>query len=141
MTTTGQQIRAARERAGLTQEQLASYVGVTLRTIGNWERGASVPRNRLAKVHEVLPELSDQDDRGVDLRSASDAEVLAEIARRFARREDEEHVRSAAITQAGVSPATTPRVSSEAGERVELPPAAAAGPGPPQRPRGRDRRE
>lgn len=106
MTTTGQQIRDARERASLTQEQLAQLVGVTHRTVGNWERGASVPRNRLAKVREVLPHIDDQDDRNVDLRSASDAEVLAEIARRFARTgEDEEHVRSAAITRAGESPA------------------------------------
>lgn len=47
-------IRRARERAGLTQQQLATEVGVGVRTIGNWERGESVPRNRLAKIEDVL---------------------------------------------------------------------------------------
>lgn len=107
MTTTGQQIRDARERAGLTQEQLAQRVGVTLRTVGNWERGASVPRNRLARIREVLPDLDRTDDRGVNLRTASDVEVLAEIARRFARGQEGggEHVRSAPNTRAGDPPA------------------------------------
>lgn len=129
MTTTGQQIRDARERAGLTQEQLAQRVGVTLRTVGNWERGASVPRNRLARIREVLPDLDRSDDRGVDLRSASDVEVLAEIARRFARTgEDEEHVRSAPITRAGESPAHS--ATEFEGESASRSPVVAASPEP-----------
>lgn len=47
-------IRYARERAGLTQEQVAEAVGVSLRTVGSWERGENVPRNRLAKLEDVL---------------------------------------------------------------------------------------
>lgn len=54
MTIEGSQIRDARERAGMTQAELGHAVGVTLRTIGNWERGESVPRNREAKLREVL---------------------------------------------------------------------------------------
>ncbi len=104
----GTEIRAARERAGLSQGELGALVGVTLRTIGNWERGETIPRNREAKIRQVL---ADQlDDRApATLRSASDAEVLAEIARRFARdavkrssESDAQH--AAASTQAGGSP-------------------------------------
>lgn len=54
MRVTGDQIRAARERAQMTQQEVAGLVGVSLRTVGNWERGASVPRSRMAAVIEVL---------------------------------------------------------------------------------------
>lgn len=50
----GERIREARERAHLTQEQLGQKVGVSLRTIGNWERGTTVPKNRKAALEEVL---------------------------------------------------------------------------------------
>jgi DNA-binding transcriptional regulator YiaG len=54
MSISGDEIRAARERAQMTQEELAERVGVKMRTIGNWERGVSVPRSRMAAVEEVL---------------------------------------------------------------------------------------
>lgn len=50
---TGAQLREARESRRWTQEQLAEAVGVTLRSIGNWERG-SVPANREARIRDVL---------------------------------------------------------------------------------------
>lgn len=99
---TGDEIREARERAGLTQEQLAQRLGVTLRTVGNWERGATVPRNRLARLRDVFPG-QQQEEPG--LRSASDAQLLAEIARRFARGEGKAHGDAAAMYRAGESPA------------------------------------
>lgn len=83
--TSGDEIRRARERAGLTQEQLASRVGVTPRTVGNWERGATVPRNRLATVQAALADHLDSVDTEPRLRGASDVELLAEIARRLTR--------------------------------------------------------
>jgi transcriptional regulator with XRE-family HTH domain len=58
----GAQIRRARERQRLSQEELAAKLGVSLRTIGNWERGASVPRARredLERVLQGLPPLQD----------------------------------------------------------------------------------
>lgn len=54
MDFTGDDIRSARERAHLTQQELGEAVGVSLRTIGNWERGESVPRSRMAALIEVL---------------------------------------------------------------------------------------
>jgi transcriptional regulator with XRE-family HTH domain len=48
-------IRTARGEHGLTQQQLADGVGVTLRTIGRWETGASVPRSSaIAKLSAAL---------------------------------------------------------------------------------------
>lgn len=79
----GTEIRQARARAGLTQQQLAAKVGVTLRTIGNWERGESVPRNKEHLLREIL--LEHLGHASPALTSASDAQLLAEIARRFER--------------------------------------------------------
>lgn len=53
-TELGQRLRDARERAGLTQQQVANEIGVSLRTVGNWERGETVPQNRLAKLEDLL---------------------------------------------------------------------------------------
>jgi DNA-binding XRE family transcriptional regulator len=50
----GDEIRDARERAHLTQQELGRLVGVSLRTIGNWERGESVPKSRMGALVEVL---------------------------------------------------------------------------------------
>ena len=47
------QIRAARERAGLTQQELADLVGANRDSVGNWEKGVN-PRNKLGKLLEVL---------------------------------------------------------------------------------------
>jgi len=83
----GQQIKTARNRAGLTQQALADALGVTLRTIGNWERGATVPRDKAPAIRDVLGEYltaSSQDGEPA-LSQATDAEILAEVAKRFSR--------------------------------------------------------
>ncbi|MCQ5131446.1 helix-turn-helix transcriptional regulator [Butyricicoccus faecihominis] len=36
-------LKAARTNAGYTQKQAAKIIGVTVDTIGNWERGKSFP--------------------------------------------------------------------------------------------------
>lgn len=83
---TGAQIRAARERAGLTQQELGARVGVTLRTVGNWERGATVPRNRMAVLEDVLGDHFEGERQApLRLEDVPDADLLAEVARRFAR--------------------------------------------------------
>lgn len=81
---TGNQIKNARQRAGWSQEELAAKVGVSMRSIGNYERGASIPRNRMPVLEEVLaPHIGS--GQGPSLVGASDAQLLAEIARRFDR--------------------------------------------------------
>ena len=46
---TGQSLRDARQDLGLTQEQLANQLGVTLRTIWRWEKG-DVPSRMGKKI-------------------------------------------------------------------------------------------
>lgn len=81
---TGDEIRAARKRAGLSQAALAKRVGVVQRTVGGWERGENTPGLAEPKLMAVLRDYLD-DDSTPPLRSVSDVELLAEIARRFAR--------------------------------------------------------
>lgn len=50
----GRRIRRARERARLTQLQLAQAVGVDRKTVGNWESGLSSPRSSLGRLEAVL---------------------------------------------------------------------------------------
>ena len=50
----GDKIRDEREARGWTQEQLAQRVGVGARTIGNWERGETVPKNRLGRLTRIF---------------------------------------------------------------------------------------
>jgi transcriptional regulator with XRE-family HTH domain len=52
----GWRLRRARERARLTQRQLAEAVGVDRKTVGNWESGASSPRSSMGRLEAVLGE-------------------------------------------------------------------------------------
>mgnify|MGYP002351276966 CR=1 FL=1 len=83
---TGEQLRDARSRAGLTQEQLANQVGTTLRSIGNWERGSGVPKGREAAIRDLLGDLL-MGPSSNPLAEASDVALLAELGRRLARTE------------------------------------------------------
>ena len=102
----GTEIRAARERAGMTQGQLAHAVGVSLRTVGNWERGDTVPMNRASAVEAALAQWLNPEEGGPRLAAASDAELLAEIARRFERGATEKFSdrRRRELRQSGVVP-------------------------------------
>ncbi|WP_416675250.1 helix-turn-helix domain-containing protein [Egbenema bharatensis] len=55
MTTEDSQLTLAklRDRAGLTQRQLADALGVTITTISNWERGTKEPTMNFAQVKKM----------------------------------------------------------------------------------------
>ena len=82
---TGDEIRSGRELLGLTQAELASQIGVSFRTIGNWERGETSPQRYEARLrqmfrgHEPAPSMSISD--------FSDTELLLEVSRRLRRHE------------------------------------------------------
>lgn len=80
----GDQLRDARGRAGLTQEELGLRVGVSLRSVGNWERGEGVPRAKEALVRDVLGHnLTTGHDAGNPLASFSNLALLNELGRRL----------------------------------------------------------
>lgn len=51
----GERIKAAREHAGLTQEDLAKKLGVRAITVSRWERGQQTPSKKtLKRLEEIL---------------------------------------------------------------------------------------
>jgi len=112
----GEQIRQARQRAGMSQAELASVVGVSPRSIGNYERGETVSRNHMPRIEEALSAFLGAGD-GSSLITASDAALLAEIARRF-ERGGGDGARSAAPIANGP---TAPQVDLEEGESARRP--------------------
>lgn len=53
--TTGERIRAARLRAGLTQQELAEKIGISYQGIGQWERDARKPKiETLSKIADAV---------------------------------------------------------------------------------------
>lgn len=54
---TGSELRAARKRQHLTQEDLAPLLGVSTRTVGNWERGTYIHPSHWDDIRRILPSL------------------------------------------------------------------------------------
>ena len=85
----GRTIRRLREARGWTQERLAPELGVGMRTVGSWERGETVPQNRLGMLQEIFGQTEKAEKfRETDpIRAASDADLLMELLRRAHLRE------------------------------------------------------
>lgn len=81
---TGKDIRRARERRRLSQEQLAGLLEVSSKSIGRWERGETIPKSALGAIEQILHLGEQPDEPG--LSEASDAELLAEVALRLEQR-------------------------------------------------------
>jgi len=64
----GDRLQQARERAGMTREELAEKVGKSYVTVGTWERGARKPKA------EMLPVLASALNVSVDYLLGIDAE-------------------------------------------------------------------
>lgn len=75
--TLGERIRTARQRARLTQEQLARKVGVGRRTIDNWENGRTEPKNLVA-LEEVLGALIAEHVAGLEAEKGEAKEAAQE---------------------------------------------------------------
>ena len=82
----GDEIRRLREARGLTQEQLAKAIGVGARSVGNWERGVTIPKNSLGRIRDFFG-LDNGDD---PLRGASELALLQELLRRAIARSGRE---------------------------------------------------
>lgn len=79
----GDELREAREAAGMTQQELGERLGRTLRSVGNWERSDRLPDTAERLLRRQFPEWFGRP--AAPLSSVSDAQLLAEIARRFER--------------------------------------------------------
>lgn len=45
--------KEVREKLGLSQERFAKLLGVTTRTVQNWESGGTIPQTKQAILHEI----------------------------------------------------------------------------------------
>lgn len=54
---TGEALRVARENEGLTQKDVAEALGVSLRSIGNWERAGMVHRKHWPALRRLFPRI------------------------------------------------------------------------------------
>lgn len=53
--TTGERIKQARKRAGLTQKQLGEKLGITFQSVAQWETGKRIPKvESLQKIADAL---------------------------------------------------------------------------------------
>lgn len=50
----GTRIKRARERKRWTQKQLAGKIGVSQKTVDNWENGRTSPKNSIGALEDVL---------------------------------------------------------------------------------------
>lgn len=90
-------IREARERLGLTQQQLADQVGVSRETVGNWETGYSEPRSKRARLLQVL-------GLGADAAPATDVErrLLEALREASEGLDDEARLEMVAVAEAEI---------------------------------------
>lgn len=49
----GLETKEVREKLGLSQERFAKLLGVTTRTVQNWESGGTIPQTKQAILHEM----------------------------------------------------------------------------------------
>lgn len=74
-TQLGRLIRRARERARLTQRDLAEAVGVDRKTVGNWESGTSSPRSSMGRLEAVLAAHGFSTGKQAELATGADTVV------------------------------------------------------------------
>jgi DNA-binding XRE family transcriptional regulator len=83
---TGQQLRDARKHAHLSQQALAETLGVSLRTIGNWERGQFIHPNNWHTIRKTFPGINETDTPIVtDANDPDVAWIATEIAKTQSR--------------------------------------------------------
>lgn len=94
MSELGDRIRSAREAINLSQEELADRVGVSARTVGNWERGDTDPRKAIGKIERELGIILRGKPTGRDLPridQASPTQLIAQLADHIATRDARIH--------------------------------------------------
>lgn len=89
----GTRIKQARNELGLSQQAFAERVGVSLRTVGTWERNEGrIPDTKIRRVEDVLQvplRVGSDKVESPRLNEATDAEIWDELVRRRAHLEEQ----------------------------------------------------
>ncbi len=111
-TINASEIREAREANRMTQEDLARFLGVSARTVSNWERGSTVPRNR-GKVNSLVRLLYERSDDQPLLSEATHSE-LVDIAQRLVELVAKSEAERQAVFREGNPRIPSPRAEDSA---------------------------
>lgn len=109
MADVGERIRAARERLGLRQEDVAEMLGVDRNTVGSWEIGRHSPRSKMRRLREVLQLDEDLEPIGevpplrTDITSMSTAELMIVLSTSLARAQRVSAVIASRLAVAGTT--------------------------------------
>ena len=82
--TAGEDVKRARGRLRLTQQELGDQVGVSRRTIAEWESMNPLPATAEGRLSAVLTISHNGQTVETILAGVSDMELIAELARRVA---------------------------------------------------------
>lgn len=89
---TGAEFRRLREGAGLSREELAIQLGVSVATLSDWEISSELPLARAAEARHLFAAMKSPEPgrAGGDERTSLSEYTLAELAEEIARRAREE---------------------------------------------------
>lgn len=79
--TLGERIKRLREVRRLSQPELAAALGVSTKTVSNWENNRNDPRSSLGALREFFGRSFDQGATGEDAAAGGGDEVEAAIRR------------------------------------------------------------
>lgn len=73
-------IQKLRELLGLTQEELSERLGVSSRTIQNWEQGKKIPKTRVEILRKLASKFPDESFSFFDASDSPGAGLLNEVS-------------------------------------------------------------
>lgn len=82
------QIKEARKRLGLTQAELAKRLGVSLKTISNYESGEVIPITKLELLHSILSNNTLNETTTEYIKTTSLEEKILELEEKIKVREE-----------------------------------------------------
>jgi len=120
LVITGADIKRARGRLHLSQTQLARQIGVSLRTVAEWEGSSGPLSDRIVgRLSGVFADLEPSATAVAPLAAVSDLELIAEMGRRLSSLRSQLDV---LLTDHPGAPESQPGETIETGHRGANPP-------------------
>lgn len=91
METLGQRIKRLREQRRWSQSDLGDLLGVSMRTVSNWERDKNHPRNRMGALEELFETKLDEVAEAIEAAAASAGDPVVTAVQRSRLTEDRQY--------------------------------------------------
>lgn len=82
------EIKEGRKKLGFTQAELATRLGVSLKTISNYEKGEVIPESKMALLHSILSNNTLNESSAKYYKPNAFQEKLMELQEKIKVRED-----------------------------------------------------